>query len=114
VRGTKRWVIKSNAPDKDSAEKRALNQVDSTLKKELRTAIIEMATNHWSLTLWLESLEWITGNEKICRTSPTTAFVQAVAVTLVLFSTKGGNLWISAIMLLNLNQMLHHIELTAS
>jgi hypothetical protein len=46
VRGTKRWVIKSNAPDKDSAEKRALNQVDSTLKKELRTAIIEMATNH--------------------------------------------------------------------
>jgi hypothetical protein len=46
VRGTKRWAIKSNAPDKESAAKRALNQADTTLKQELRAAIIEMATSH--------------------------------------------------------------------
>ena len=46
VRGTKRWTIKSNAPDKDSAVKRALNQVDTILKQELRTAIIDMVTSH--------------------------------------------------------------------
>jgi hypothetical protein len=46
VRGTKRWVIKSNAPDKESAAKRALNQADAVLKQELRTAIIDMATSN--------------------------------------------------------------------
>jgi len=44
VRGTKRWNIKGNAPDKDSSAKRALNQADTVLKQELRTAIIDMAT----------------------------------------------------------------------
>lgn len=43
VRGTRRWNIKSNAQDKESAAKRAVNQADSILKLELRTAIIEMA-----------------------------------------------------------------------
>jgi len=46
VRGTKRWNIKSNAPDKESAFKRAMNQADSVLKQELRAAIIEMANSH--------------------------------------------------------------------
>jgi hypothetical protein len=46
VRGTKRWTIKSNAPDKESAAKRALNQADAVLKQELRTAIIDMVTSH--------------------------------------------------------------------
>jgi len=46
VRGTKRWNIKSNAPDKESAIKRAMSQADSILKEELRTAIIEMANSH--------------------------------------------------------------------
>jgi len=45
VRGTRRWTIKSNAPDKESAAKRALNQADALLKQELRTAIIEMANS---------------------------------------------------------------------
>lgn len=45
VRGTRRWNIKSNAPDKESAAKRALSQADSVLKQELRAAIIEMATS---------------------------------------------------------------------
>lgn len=44
VRGTRRWNIKSNAPDRESASKRALNQADSILKQELRAAIIDMAT----------------------------------------------------------------------
>ena len=46
VRGTKRWIIKSNAPDKESSLKRALNQTDAVLKQELRTAIIDMANSH--------------------------------------------------------------------
>ena len=45
VRGTKRWTVKSNAPDKDSASKRALSQADTLLKQELRTAIIDMANS---------------------------------------------------------------------
>lgn len=45
VRGTRRWTVKSNAPDKESASKRALNQADAILKQELRPAIIEMATS---------------------------------------------------------------------
>ena len=43
VRGTRRWTIKSNAPDKESAARRAMSQADTLLKQELRTAIIEMA-----------------------------------------------------------------------
>lgn len=46
VRGTRRWNIKSNAPDKESAAKRALSHADAVLKQELRGAIIEMATSH--------------------------------------------------------------------
>jgi len=46
VRGTRRWTIKSNAPDRESASKRALNQTDLLLKQELRAAIIEMANSH--------------------------------------------------------------------
>ncbi len=45
VRGTRRWTVKSNAPDKESAIKRAVNQADAVLKQELRTAIIEMANS---------------------------------------------------------------------
>ncbi|MBI5626421.1 MAG: hypothetical protein HY935_04375, partial [Nitrosomonadales bacterium] len=43
VRGTRRWTIKSNAPDRESTSKRALSQADSVLKQELRVAIIDMA-----------------------------------------------------------------------
>lgn len=43
VRGTRRWNIKSNAPDKESTAKRALSQADTLLKQELQKAIIEMA-----------------------------------------------------------------------
>ena len=46
IRGTRRWIIKSNAPDKESAVKRALNQADTVLKQELQTAIIDMANSH--------------------------------------------------------------------
>lgn len=45
VRGTKRWTVKSNAPDKETAIKRALSQTDALLKQELRAAIIEMANS---------------------------------------------------------------------
>lgn len=45
VRGTRRWTVKSNAPDRESAFKRALNQADSLLKQELRAAIIDMASS---------------------------------------------------------------------
>lgn len=45
VRGTKRWSVKSNAPDKESTVKRALNQADAILKDELKSAIIDMANS---------------------------------------------------------------------
>ena len=45
VRGTKRWNIKSNAQDRESAIKRAMNEADTILKQELRTTIIDMATS---------------------------------------------------------------------
>ncbi|MGC2049041.1 MAG: LPP20 family lipoprotein [Gallionella sp.] len=45
VRGTKRWNIKTNAQDRESAIKRALNEADTILKQELRTTIIDMATS---------------------------------------------------------------------
>lgn len=46
VRGTKRWTVKSSAPDKETAAKRALNQTDEILKQELRTTIIDMVNSH--------------------------------------------------------------------
>ena len=45
VRGAKRWPIKSSATDKDTAAKRALDQADDVLKRELGATIIEMATS---------------------------------------------------------------------
>jgi hypothetical protein len=45
VRGTRRWDIKASATDPDSAVKRALDQVDTLLKKELGPAIIGMAVS---------------------------------------------------------------------
>lgn len=44
VRGTQRWAIKGTATDKDSAFRRALNETDAILKKELGAAIVGMAT----------------------------------------------------------------------
>jgi len=46
VRGTRRWTVKSSATDRESAAKRAMNQADAILKKELRAAIIDMANSH--------------------------------------------------------------------
>ncbi len=43
VRGTKRWDIKASATDHDTAVKRALNQADDILKKELGPTIVSMA-----------------------------------------------------------------------
>lgn len=43
IRGTKRWPIKSSATDRETAIKRALDQADEVLKKELGSAIINMA-----------------------------------------------------------------------
>lgn len=45
TRGTRRWIVKSNAPDKESAIKRAVSQADAILKQELRKAIVEMASS---------------------------------------------------------------------
>ena len=46
VRGTRRWTVKSSAPDRESAAKRALNQADTILKQELRAEIIGMVNSH--------------------------------------------------------------------
>lgn len=43
IRGTRQWRIKGNAPNKDGAILRAMNQADAILKQELGSAIIEMA-----------------------------------------------------------------------
>jgi hypothetical protein len=45
VRGTHRWPIKSSATDKATAIRRALNEADAILKKELGAAIIGMAVS---------------------------------------------------------------------
>jgi hypothetical protein len=46
VRGTKRWNVKSSAPDTASAIKRALNAADAILKQELRPTLIDMVSSH--------------------------------------------------------------------
>ncbi|HSM98170.1 MAG TPA: LPP20 family lipoprotein [Gallionella sp.] len=46
VRGTRRWTVKSSAPDRESAARRALGQADAILKRELRTEIIDMVNSH--------------------------------------------------------------------
>lgn len=43
VRGSQRWPIKGNAPDKATALRRALDEADAVLKKELGKAIVGMA-----------------------------------------------------------------------
>lgn len=45
VRGTQRWPIKSSARDSATAIRRALDEADAVLKKELGPAIIGMATS---------------------------------------------------------------------
>lgn len=45
IRGTKRWVIKSNATDRDTAARRAMDQADEVLRRELGAVIINMAIN---------------------------------------------------------------------
>jgi hypothetical protein len=45
VRGTQRWPIKSSARDRATAARRALDEADTVLKKELGAAIIGMATS---------------------------------------------------------------------
>jgi hypothetical protein len=45
VRGTQRWPIKGTAMDKESALRRALDEADAVLKKELGATIIGMATS---------------------------------------------------------------------
>ena len=43
VRGNKRWEIKTSSPQKATAQRRALDEVDAVLKRELRPAILGFA-----------------------------------------------------------------------
>jgi hypothetical protein len=43
VRGTMHWSIRGNAPNKATAIRRAMDQADAVLKRELGTSIINMA-----------------------------------------------------------------------
>jgi hypothetical protein len=43
VRGTRQWLIKGNAQNRDGAARRAMDQADAILKQELGVAIISMA-----------------------------------------------------------------------
>jgi hypothetical protein len=43
VRGTQRWGIKGNAPNKTDAARRAMDQANTIMKQELGSAIISMA-----------------------------------------------------------------------
>lgn len=45
VRGTQRWSIKGNATDKATALRRALDEADAVLKRELGKSIVGMATS---------------------------------------------------------------------
>ena len=40
VRGNKRWEIKTSSPQKATAQRRAMDEADATLKRELRPAIL--------------------------------------------------------------------------
>jgi hypothetical protein len=44
VRGNKRWEIKTSSPQKATAQRRTLDEVDQTLKRDLRPAILQFAT----------------------------------------------------------------------
>jgi hypothetical protein len=46
VRGNKRWEIKTSSPQKATAQRRAMDEVDATLKRELRPAIIGFAVGN--------------------------------------------------------------------
>ena len=46
VRGNKRWEIKTSSPQKATAQRRTLDEVDATLKRELRPAILGFATGN--------------------------------------------------------------------
>jgi hypothetical protein len=43
VRGNKRWEIKTSSPQKATAQRRAMDEVDATLKRELKPAILGFA-----------------------------------------------------------------------
>jgi hypothetical protein len=43
IRGTRQWIIKGNAQNKEGSTRRAMDQADAILKQELGTAIISMA-----------------------------------------------------------------------
>jgi len=46
VRGSKRWEIKTSSPQKPTARRRAYDEADALLKRELRPAIIEFAVGN--------------------------------------------------------------------
>lgn len=46
VRGSRRWEIKTSSVQMPTAERRAYDEVDATLKRELRSAIIGFATGN--------------------------------------------------------------------
>jgi hypothetical protein len=46
VRGNKRWEIKTSSPQKATAQRRALDEVDATLKRELQPAILGFAAGN--------------------------------------------------------------------
>ena len=46
VRGNKRWEIKTSSPQKATAQRRALDEADATLKRELRPAILGFAVGN--------------------------------------------------------------------
>jgi hypothetical protein len=46
VRGNKRWEIKTSSQQKATAQRRAMDEVDATLKRELRPAIIGFAAGN--------------------------------------------------------------------
>lgn len=46
VRGNKRWEIKTSSPQKATAQRRTLDEVDATLKRDLRPTILGFATGN--------------------------------------------------------------------
>jgi len=46
VRGNKRWEIKTSSPQKATAQRRAMDEADATLKRELRPAILEFTVGN--------------------------------------------------------------------
>ena len=46
VRGNKRWEIKTSSRQKATAQRRALDEADATLKRELRPAILRFAVGN--------------------------------------------------------------------